>query len=111
MGDKLGVLQHTLGVDEYGRGEQYRNHFCAGEGHSDIETCRQLVADGLMIERQPSELSGGDFIFQATNEGKKWMSANSPKPPALTRGQRRYRGWLNADSGLTFGEYLKSKAA
>lgn len=29
--EQLHVLQHALGLDKYGQGEMYRNHFCAGE--------------------------------------------------------------------------------
>ena len=27
---QLEILQHSLGVDQYGRGPQFRNHYCAG---------------------------------------------------------------------------------
>jgi hypothetical protein len=43
---QLEVLQHALGLDEYGRGEMYRNHFCAGGADEDI--CRSLVELGYM---------------------------------------------------------------
>jgi len=43
---QLEILRHALGVDQYGRGEMYRRHFCAG---GDDETvCRELVALGFM---------------------------------------------------------------
>jgi len=37
---QLEILQHSLGVDQYGRGEMYRNHFCAGA--DDEPACREL---------------------------------------------------------------------
>ena len=43
---QLEILQHALGVDQYGRGEMYRNHFCAGG--DDEATCRELVEMGYM---------------------------------------------------------------
>lgn len=43
---QLEILQHALGVDKYGQGEMYRNHFCAGV--DDEATCRELVEMGYM---------------------------------------------------------------
>jgi hypothetical protein len=102
----LEILQHALGVDRYGRGEQYRNYFVAG---GDIATsCRELVALGFMIEHPASELTGGDPCFCVTDAGKKAMTAESPQPPKLTRSQQRYQRFLDADCGKPFKEWLKS---
>ncbi|WP_437310096.1 hypothetical protein [Sorangium sp. So ce388] len=109
----LHVLQHALGRDERGkspRGGDYRNHFCAGEGHSDFTACRDAVTQGLMVEHPPRAISGGDYIFTVTDAGKAYVAANSPREPKLTRGQRRYRAWLDADCGVTFGEWLRDAA-
>lgn len=104
---RLHVLQHSLGVDQYGRGQQYRDHFCAGPGHTDYETCCGLVADGLMTRRDCLPVVGGT-MFYVTRAGRRWMAENSPAPPKLTRSQQRYRDWLAADwSSLTFGEWIK----
>lgn len=74
----LHILQHALGRDVYGRGTDYRNHYCAGPGHHSFDLCREAVAAGLM-------------------------------PPTLTRGQKRYRAWLEvADVVGPFGEWLKA---
>ena len=43
----LEILQHALGLDQYGHGKSHRNYFCAGEG--DEADCRELVAAGLMV--------------------------------------------------------------
>lgn len=43
---QLEILQHALGVDPFGRGPMYRNHFCAGG--DDEATCRELVQIGFM---------------------------------------------------------------
>lgn len=101
----LEILQHALGVDQYGRGSQYRNHYVGG-----AEDCRSLVALGYMIERPASELTGGDPLFHVTEEGKHAVTMHSPPPPKLTRSQRRYRYWLDVGDacGLTFGEWLKA---
>lgn len=110
----LHVLQHALGRDQYGKSKDgradYRNHFCAGEGHADLATCRGAVTQGLMREHPPSEISGGDSIFVVTDAGKAYIAANSPPEPKLTRGQRRYREWLGssaAGSGVAFGAWIR----
>lgn len=106
--EQLQILQHTTGMDEHGRfkgGEQYRNHFVAGG--SDEVVCRELVALGYMTERNMGALSGGMPCFTATRAGIKAAQDESPPPPKLTRAQRRYRAWLKADTGLSFGEWLR----
>lgn len=109
MDKKLHILQHSLGLDKYGDGSQYRNHFVTGPGSRDFDDCRALVADGLMTERAGNALSGGDSVFFVTPKGTDFVALNSPaKPPApkLTRSQKRYRAWLDADCGLSFAEWL-----
>ena len=105
---QLQVLQHSLGVDQYGQGRMYRNHY-VGE----CAECSQLVEMGFMRQYRASELTGGDPLFRVTDEGKAAMLAESPKPPKLTRSQQRYRRWLNdaADAGWSFGDWLKQGAA
>jgi hypothetical protein len=109
-GDQLlHILQHALGRNEYGKSQRgdYRNHVCAGDGSADFVTCRDAVARGLMREHASREISGGDHIFTVTDAGKTYIAANSPPEPRLTRGQRRYREWVAADCGITFGEWLR----
>ena len=97
------TLQHALGVDEHGQGNMFRNHYVGG-----TKECRPLVALGFMTEHPASELTGGDPWFRVTESGKKAMLAESPKPPKLTRSQRRYREYLkSADCFESFKEYLK----
>lgn len=107
MSADLHILQHSLGVDQYGRGEPYRNHFCTGEGSVDHPICNDLVERGLMLVRRNVAVYGGDDVFFVTDEGRAWMLANSPQPPKLTRSQKRYRDYCDADSGLSFGEWLR----
>ena len=102
--EQLHIIQHSLGVDEYGLGRMYRNHYCGG-----AEQCRPLVALGYMVEHRPSELTGGDPLFTVTEAGKRTMLEACPKPPKLTRSQHRYQAFLSADSGITFGEWLRIK--
>jgi len=101
---QLEILQHALGVDQYGRGRQYRNHFCAG---ADDETiCRELVAFGYM-QQHPTTQWLPYFNCSVTDAGKAAMTRESPKPPKLTRGQRRYREWLRVADLISFGDWLK----
>jgi len=109
MDSRLHILQHSLGLDQYGNGNQYRNHFVTGEGSTDFDDCRALVADGLMTERAGNELSGGDSVFRVTPKGVDFVALNSPKrppEPKLTRSQKRYREYLRAESSLTFAEWI-----
>ncbi len=108
MGDGLHILQHSLGLDQFGQGKRYRNHFCTGPGSFDYTTCRDLVAAGFMEERQGNDLSDGDSVFIVTDAGKDFVDRHSPRPPKLTRSQKRYRAWLRSDSGLSFGEWIVS---
>lgn len=113
MSTILHILQHALGRDEYGiqrknGGEDYRNHFVAGG--DDVATCREAVSLGLMVEHPSSDISGGMAWFHVTDAGMAYITEHSPKPPKLTRGQRRYQRYLDADCGLTFREWLKGAA-
>lgn len=100
---QLEILQHSLGVDRYGQGEMYRNHFCAGE--DDEGTCRELVEMGYMEQFHRDYLPY--FNCTVTAAGREAVRRESPPPPKLTRSQRRYRKFLDSDTGLSFREYLK----
>lgn len=105
----LGILQHSLGADRYGRIERYsdRNHYVAGPDA--VADCRELVALGYMVERRASELTGGDPLFHVTAAGKMAMRTESPVPPKLTFGQKRYLEYLNFSDAhdCTFREWLR----
>lgn len=108
MSGVLHILQHSLGVDQFGQGGQYRNYFVTGEGSVDHPTCMEAVGLGLMeIRRAKYGLYGGDDVFAVTAAGKHWMAENSPAPPKLTRSQKRYRAYLDSDSGLSFGDWVR----
>lgn len=111
MSTILAILQHALGRDQYGHGTDYRNHVVVGEGSADIVVCREAASQGLMTEHAPSEISGGAPTFTVTDAGKAYIAEHSPKPPKLTRGQVRYRRYLDVADvcDLTFGEWLKSE--
>jgi len=111
MSADLHILQHSLGLDQYGRGREYRQHFVTGEGSTDYPVCMDLVARGMMVRRDGNELSGGDDIFIVTDAGRAYVASNSPEPPKLSRSAQRYRRYLDADSSLRFGEWLKTSWA
>lgn len=112
---ELHVLQHTLGVNKYGQGTQYRNHFCCAPGYSDYETCYSLAKQGYMIHRGSSILPERNVFFHATPEGRAAMARDSPEPPKLTRSQRRYQQYHNSGAadayGWNFGDWLKYEEA
>jgi hypothetical protein len=108
---KLHILQHSLGVDQYGLGPRYSNHFVTGPGSIDYDNCLALVDDGLMKRQSGSMLTGGGDVFFVTDAGKKFVAEHSPPPPKLTRGQRRYREWLEGPADfMTFGAWLRGRA-
>jgi hypothetical protein len=107
--EQLSILQHALGVDKYGQGEMYRNHFCAGVDDEPI--CRSLVDAGLMYVFRPNASPYPYYNCSVTEAGKQAVREQSPAPPKLTRSQKRYREYLAADSGLSFHEWLRWKAA
>lgn len=109
MSERLHILQHSLGLDRFGQGDSYRNHFVTSADTTDYSTCVALLADGLMAVHRPSEISGGGWIFSVTPEGRAFVREQSPKPPALTRSQQRYINWLRDDTDMKFGQWLKSK--
>lgn len=105
----LHILQHSLGVDKYGQGNQYRNHFVTGEGSTDYPDCQALVRAGLMTRQKGGRLTGGDDAFFVTEDGKQYVAANSPPAPKLSRGQQRHREWLRVSdaTGETFIEFCR----
>jgi hypothetical protein len=107
--EQLHILQHALGLDEYGRGTMYRSHFVTGEGSKDHADCMALVEAGYMGVRKNHPLAGGDDGFWVTEAGKLAAVANSPAPPKLSRSKQRYLDYLAADCSMTFIEYCRYK--
>lgn len=107
----LHILQHSLGLDGFGQGNAYRNHYCAGDDA--LPKCRELVGLGFMTERKASEISGGYPVFLVTAEGRIAVATASPKPPKVSKGKARYRRYLDysdcfRDCGRhRFREFLK----
>lgn len=106
---QLEILRHTIGADEFGRRTVDRNHFVTDQDSFDGKICESLVADGLMDSFGPQgDLSGGMTLYRASDAGFRAVAEQSPRPPKKTRSQQRYERYLDADSGLTFMEWLRS---
>ena len=105
--EQLQILQHALGLDQYGQGKMYRNHFCAGG--DDEPVCRSLVELGYMETFERAYLPY--YNCTVTRAGKQAVLRESPPPPKLTRSQRRYLAFLKADTGRSFGEWLREVRA
>lgn len=102
--EQLQILQHALGVDQYGQGTMFRDYFAAGDDDEPI--CRELIALGYMRQVATTAVFQ-DFNCRVTTEGKAAMREASPKPPKLSRSQQRYRAFLKADTGWSFREWLR----
>ena len=106
----LHILQHSLGCDEHGRGRQYRNHFVTDPTSADGKLCLELVGLGLMLDRGPQTLAAGMHCFCVTEQGKVTMAMNSPQPPKISPGRRRYLVYLSSADAFgspSFGDWLK----
>lgn len=111
----LHILQHSLGVNQYGQGEQYRNYFATGTDGKDYADILKLIEAGLMQDRGEVKLYGGMHVFTVTDAGIEYVKNQSPTPPPeakLTRSQKRYKRFLEYGDGFTnFIEYCRWDAA
>lgn len=105
--EQLQILQHSLGLDQYGQGPITRNHFCAGGG--DVQVCRSLVALGYMRVFALNASPLPYYNCSVTDAGIAAVRRESPPAPKLSRSQRRYRDYLKADVDRSFGEWLKDQ--
>jgi hypothetical protein len=104
---QLEVLLHSLGLDEYGRGRRYRNHFATDPESNDGAICRSLVDVGFMVDHGARELAAGMHVYSVTPTGEAAIAAQCPKPPKVSRSRQRYLDWLADDSGLSFREWIR----
>lgn len=106
----LHVLQHSLGVDEFGRGDQYRNRFVTGEGSTDHPTCLEAVDRGLMDRHAGNTLTGDMDLFVVTDQGRNFVAQHSPRPDRKQKARDRYSRFLDLSDvmpDLTFQSFLK----
>lgn len=104
---QLHYMQHALGLDDYGQGSWYRNHFVSGLECDGWEELCQLVELGLMKRHEPRALFGGDCCFVVTEVGKQYVREHSPSPPKLSRSAARYQRWLRGGADMSFGDWLR----
>jgi hypothetical protein len=111
---QLHILQHSLGLDQYGRGREYRNHFVTGPGSHDFADCEALV-DGLcMTVRRNLPLAGGsgNNCYTVTDWGRMKMHEQSPSPPKLSKAKKRYHEWMASGEcypDWNFSDWLRYK--
>lgn len=112
---QLGILQHAIGADQYGRrGRGERNYFTTDAGGADGRVCKSLVSLGLMADRGSyGELSGNGNIYVVTGRGIDAVTRESPPPPKTTRSKLRYESFLSWKDafGGTFRDFLKTEYA
>ena len=97
------TLLHALGLNR--RGAVMSRNYFAG----DPPEMAELVAAGLMEKVcDGNTITGGDPVFRATSAGKRRaLEIHAREHPKPSRSKARYLMWLNADSGMKFGEWLK----
>jgi hypothetical protein len=69
------LARHALGFPNR-KNTSYRNHFCAGVGHSDYADWEAMVAQGDAV-KQTGPHWGGDDMFHLTLQGA--LAARNPK--------------------------------
>ena len=107
MDSKLHILQHSLGLDKYGGGNQYRNHFATGPNGKDFADCVALAEMGLMKDCGTSSFTGDMHCFVVTPAGIDYVALNSPaRPPVpkVSRSKARYGRFL--EYGDMFDSFL-----
>lgn len=105
----LAILQHTLGVDRYGQGVQYRNYFVTSEKTVDFPSCMAMVNAGLMGKRAPPAFCHQDsWNFFVTPKGREFVKTFSPKPPKLSKSRQRYLRYCKyGDTFASFIDYCR----
>ncbi|KEA54638.1 hypothetical protein DT73_00295 [Mangrovibacter sp. MFB070] len=101
MSTGIELMQHALGINERNR-EPYRNYFLAGDGHADNSQWQELVTEGLATSRPSPDFCGGGVLYHVTDKGKALAISALPEPKKKTR----YEEYLDADSCLSFSEWL-----
>lgn len=101
--DAADILLHTSTNGRYVVGPESANEFAL---------IQRMVEAGLLEDCGPQRIAGGAHLFYTTPGGRRVLAdyqAALPKPKPLTNAQRRYRDFLDADSGLTFIEWLRCR--
>jgi len=104
----LHILRHSLGLNSKGYGYPYRNIFCAGPGHRDYPTLKDLVQSGHMVlgSTQSNAFSSGSEFYHVTEKGLTVAQVQEPPLPRSKRRWRRFSAIKEVLPGLTFKEFL-----
>lgn len=107
---QLAILQHSLGLNEFGEGSFFRNHFVVGPYGSDRENIKCLVNQSFM-EKSPvlGALIGEDSeCFHVTALGIDFVKKKSPTRARKTKSQQRGARWREyGDCFDSFRDFLK----
>ena len=103
---ELDIIEHATGRNYNPR--HVRNYFLAGKDSKDLALCRSLTERGFMRGGQKIGWCANDSHFTVTEAGEREYLRLRP-PRKLTRSQRRYEQFLQEDSGMKFGDWLRSK--
>lgn len=105
--EHLHILQHSLGVDQYGCSAHrpnlddfhgcYRNRFITTPDCSDGRQCQELVAQGWMQDHGPQRMAGGMHCYTVTDSGYMAMKSASPAPPKKSRSKDRFQRFRESD--------------
>jgi hypothetical protein len=108
MKEHYNLLHHALGIKDPDQVHSFRNYFAASNRHHDLQGLLELCGEGLMVEgNTPSFCHDEQRTFYVTENGRLLAFNTRPKPPKLTKGQKRYKLFLSMDSEYTFGDWLK----
>ncbi|MGM0935922.1 MAG: hypothetical protein ACQEWL_04800 [Pseudomonadota bacterium] len=95
------LMQHALGINERNR-EPYRNYFLSSGKNEEWDN---LVKSGLAVSNKAPQGVCGDIYYQVTEQGKNVAIVKLPKPKAEKKNSN-YEKYLDADTCLSFGEYI-----
>jgi len=121
---QLEILQHSLGCDRFGKSNtplsdegdgcfgHYRNRYVTDPKSTCGIAISELVSLGLMRDHGPQAMAAGMHYYSVTQAGLLAMWENSPKPPKLTRSQKRFARYCEvADCFSSFRDFLKYEQA
>lgn len=92
------LMQHALGINQQNR-KPYRNYFLSSGKNEEWES---LIKNGLAASNPAPKEFCGDIYYQVTDIGINIAISKLPAQKKLSR----YGEFLNADSGLSFAEWL-----
>lgn len=105
--EHLHILQHAIGVNEYGQSSNrpnfddfhgcYRNRFITDPSCPAGLHCQKLVELGYMHDHGPQRIAGSMHYYAVTDSGYAAMKEASPTPPKLSRSKQRFQRYRDSD--------------